>query len=66
MRLWGRIENIYSGEVWLLNGSPRQLRGQVALLFALLRSPTPEDLEAILDLGSQQSFTVEVIRDRPW
>jgi hypothetical protein len=63
MRLRVRIENIYSGEVWLLEGAPRQVRAEVLLLFPWMRSENPadrDDLQALLeDLGSQQAFSVE-------
>lgn len=54
-----------SCEVWLREGSPRQVEAAVLLLFPWLRSRDPADqgdLQVLLeDLASQQAFIVEVI-----
>lgn len=61
MRLQVRIEHVWTGEVWVLEGTAKQVRAEVLLLFPWLRVSAPDDLEAVLeDLASQQAVIVEV------
>jgi hypothetical protein len=61
MKIRVHIEHLYSGETWVLDGTPRQVEAEVLLLFPWLRVGPRGDLDGLLeDLGSQQAFMVEI------